>query len=225
MSKELINQLSLSIPIISYDELVNLGINELKTQPDLFRLTVKNINPKDIATIIYTSGTTGQPKGAVITHEALYQMLENVDRYVKNAFYREDRLLTYLPLSHVLGRCESFLPLLFGCEAVYAESIEKLIMNISLVKPTFMTGVPRIFEKIYESVISQVDKNLIKKNLFEWANKAANNYYDIIDADRTPTTKTILEYQLAKKTCFSKNLREIWRKNQVLYFRWSSTRN
>jgi long-chain acyl-CoA synthetase len=183
---------------------MHLGAAQLQLNPDQFQGTIETIKEDDIATIVYTSGTTGEPKGAVITHKALCQVLLNVKKFSLNAFHKEDRLLTFLPLSHVLGRCESFFPIIFGCQAVYAESINKLIPNISVVKPTLMVAVPRIFEKIYEKTMSTLDENFIKRSLFDWANKSANDYFEAIDSDKTPRSKTIVEYQLAKKLVFQK---------------------
>lgn len=199
---ELKQELEFAIHISDFEELVNLGISELQNQPDLFHLTIQNISETSTATIVYTSGTTGDPKGAVITHLALYQVLENIKNYSHKGFNEDDRLLTFLPLSHVLGRCESFFPLIFGCEAIYASSNEKLIENIKVVKPTLMVAVPRVFEKIYEMVMHRFD-NPVRKSLFDWAMGCANDYFKAIDSDRTPKTRTLIEYHLAQKLVFN----------------------
>ncbi|MBD64058.1 MAG: hypothetical protein CME62_02550 [Halobacteriovoraceae bacterium] len=199
IENEFIGKLKQPLTVLSYDELINHGIQERQSHPDLFQITIEGIHPPDLATIIYTSGTTGQPKGAVITHEALFKVLENIDVFTHNAFHSGDRFLTYLPLAHVLGRCESFLTVLFGCETVYAESMANLIPNMQLVKPTLMTGVPRVFEKIYEEIQKKMNENPLKKTLLENAMLAANSYFNTIDNDRTPSSGQILAYQLSKK--------------------------
>jgi len=202
ISQELQNQLEVAVNVISYEDLINIGITELQSHPDQFHLTIQNVNEDSIATIVYTSGTTGIPKGAVITHKAIYQVLENIKKYSHHAFFESDRLLTFLPLSHVLGRCESFFPLIFGCEAIYADSSEKLLENIQQVSPTLMVAVPRVFEKIYDKAMAEIKSNQIKKPLFDWAMSCTNNYYKSIDDDRTPKTKTLIEYHLAQKLVF-----------------------
>jgi long-chain acyl-CoA synthetase len=199
------NKKKISFPILSYKEVLSEGIEHLKTNPDLFENTIKAQNSDEIASIIYTSGTTGEPKGAVITHEALTTMLENVRHFVQGAFNENDRTLTFLPLSHVLGRCDSFLPIVFGWHTIFAESLEKIVNNIALVKPTIMVAVPRIFEKIYEKIWDQVDAGgFAKKQVFELALKSARSYFEKIDADRSPSAFEIISFKLAQEAVFSK---------------------
>lgn len=204
IKQDLIEKLNFDKTIITYEEFVQMGIEELHTHPDKFEFSIDSIKEDEMATIVYTSGTTGNPKGAIITHKALCQVLLNIKKFSLNAFDNNDRLLTFLPLSHVLGRCESFFPIVFGCQSVYAESINKIISNISIAKPTLMVAVPRIFEKIYEKTMSTLEDNLLKKSLFDWAMKSANEYFHFIDHDKTPPTKVIIEYQLAKKLVLKK---------------------
>ena len=201
---ELRNKLNKNIQIISYEECMNIGIQQSQTHPDQFIYYVENVSPESIATIVYTSGTTGEPKGAVIKHKALYQVLANVKKFTHNSINTNDRFLTYLPLSHVLGRLESFFPLIFGCQAVYATDMKRLIKYISLAKPTLLVAVPRVLEKIYEKAMKSIQQNEIKNTAFKWANKAANDYYDTIAKDKTPKSMSIIQYHLAKKAIFEK---------------------
>jgi long-chain acyl-CoA synthetase len=194
-----------SYPYFSYKELVRIGLDESKAHPDHFENQIQSQQPEEIATIIYTSGTTGEPKGAVITQHALTTMLLNVEKTVKASFTASDRTLTFLPLSHVMGRCDSFLPLVFGWQSVYAESMEKIIDNIQIVRPTVMMSVPRVFEKIYTKVNEQVEQgSLIEKQAFRWASAIAEKYFSKIDRDLSPSALEIIEYRLAYKVVFSK---------------------
>ena len=194
-----------SYPYHSYKELIRLGSDEMKSQPEYFESLIDAGQPEDLASIIYTSGTTGEPKGAVITQHAFTTMLMNLEGVIKGSVGVNDRTLIFLPLSHVLGRCDSYLPINFGCQGVYAESLDKIIDNLIIVKPTVMLAVPRIFEKIYAKVMEQVNHgSLIEKQAFKWACSAAEAYYAKIDRDLSPTAKEILEYKLASKVVFSK---------------------
>lgn len=194
-----------NIETISYKELLLLGGEVSKGSTKSFEDNIKQQSPKDIASIIYTSGTTGEPKGAVITQQAFAQMLQNVKTFVKGAFNEFDRSLTFLPLSHVIGRCDSFLHLTFGSEMVLAQSIEKVIDDLTIVKPTFMLAVPRIFEKIYGRIHEVINaESVVKRKTFQWANMAANRYFSKIDKDLSPSTYDIIQYELAYKFVFEK---------------------
>lgn len=205
LSEETLKKFRNSYPYYSYKELVRLGKDELKANPDLLENYIQNQQPEEIASIIYTSGTTGEPKGAVITQHGMVSMLMNVEATVKTAFNQNDKTLVFLPLSHVLGRCDSLLPLVFGWQSVYAESMEKLIDNLVVVKPTIMIAVPRIFEKIYNKVMEQVNAGtMIEKQALKWGLVAAENYFAKIDKDLSPSAAEIIEYKLAYKIVFSK---------------------
>lgn len=205
LTEEILKKFRNSHPYYSYKDLLRLGKDELKLNPDLLENHIQNQLPEDYASIIYTSGTTGEPKGAVITQHAMTTMLLNVETTIKGAFSASDKTLVFLPLSHVLGRCDSLLPLVFGWQAVYAESMDKLIDNLQVVKPTIMIAVPRIFEKIYSKVMEQVNAgNLIEKQAFKWAISIAEKYYAKIDKDLSPSAGEIIEFKLAYKIVFAK---------------------
>lgn len=205
LPEETIKKFRNTCAYFTYKDLLRIGAEELKSNPDILENHINNQLPEEYASIIYTSGTTGEPKGAVITHHALVTMLLNVDKTIQGAFTAQDRTLVFLPLSHVLGRCDSLLPLVFGWQAVYAESIDKLMDNIQIVKPTIMIAVPRIFEKIYAKIMAQVEEgNLVEKQVFKWAQMVAENYFGKIDQDRSPSAVDLVEFKLAQKLVFSK---------------------
>lgn len=204
--KELDSQLisKLNIEYISPKNMINIGKEAVANNPDQFNRFIENLNPESVATIVYTSGTTGEPKGAVIKHKALFQVLKNVKKFVHSSVGESDRFLTFLPLSHVLGRLESFFPILFGSESVYATDMKKLIEEIPIVKPTLLMAVPRVLEKVYEKAMHQISSNPMKKAVFSWATSIANDYYNSLDENKTPQTSIIAQYQLAKKLVFNK---------------------
>lgn len=203
--EEMLKKIRNSYGFHTYKELIRLGTEELKTQPDLLENHIQNQLPEEYASIIYTSGTTGEPKGAVITQHALTSMLKNIEKTIQGGFTQNDKSLVFLPLSHVLGRCDSMLPLVFGWQSVYAESIEKIVDNIQIVKPTVMIAVPRIFEKIYAKIMAQVESgNLIEKQVFKRALRIAETYFNKIDNDLSPSTSELVEFKLAQKLVFSK---------------------
>lgn len=205
LSEETLKKFRNSYPYYTYKDLLRIGKDELKSQPDLLENYIQNQLPEETASIIYTSGTTGEPKGAVVTQHAMTTMLLNVEATIKGAFNSNDKTMVFLPLSHVLGRCDSLLPLVFGWQAVYAESMEKLVDNLQVVKPTVMIAVPRVFEKIYSAIMEQVNHgSLFEKQAFKYAVKVAEKYFTKIDKDLSPTASEILEYKMVSKVVFSK---------------------
>ena len=108
----------------------------------------------DLATIIYTSGTTGNPKGVMLSHDNL---LTNAAATGKISFMEpEDVLLSWLPYSHIYARTvDHYLTTWAGVTLALAESIETLVNNLAEIQPTWLTAVPRFYEKVWNSVEGQ----------------------------------------------------------------------
>ena len=205
LNKDLLQKLPSNIFFFTLQQFQDIGKEEVISNPDLFELKVNAQHDDNIATIVYTSGTTGNPKGAVIRHGALLRMLTNINSFAQGSLNKNDTNLIFLPLAHVLGRCDSLLNLTFGCKSIYAESIDQLLPNIAIVRPTFMIAVPRIFEKIFEKVKLDLDRsNKLKKGLFNWGMATANTYFQKIDDNRTPTPSEIVQFNIAKNLIFKK---------------------
>jgi long-chain acyl-CoA synthetase len=205
VSDESKEKLKSDIAFYTFDQFTQLGVQEMLNAPKLFDETIGMSTGNDLASIIYTSGTTGDPKGAVITQKAFTAMLDNVYSSLKTNILPNDRTLVFLPLSHVLGRCDSMLNLIFDFESVYAESMDKVVDNLAIAKPTILIAVPRIFEKVYSKVMEMIQKESdLKKKVFDWALKVSNDYYDKINHDKSPSPYLILEKNLAYKLVFEK---------------------
>lgn len=134
------------------------------------------VKPDDLATIIYTSGTTGVPKGVMLSHNNL---VSNVMDTVSGLPFLKDinNVLSFLPVCHVFERMLHYLYIYSGITIYYAQSIEKIGDNVKEVKPDFMSVVPRLLEKIYDSIIAKgTDLTGIKKSLFFWAVKVGLAY-------------------------------------------------
>jgi long-chain acyl-CoA synthetase len=189
----------------SFSELLEEGRAELPSRPADFEETIRTQPPADVSTIIYTSGTTGEPKGAVITQYAWSRNLQSAHESLGKHLGEADTILTYLPLSHVYGRQDSFLILVFGWRMVFAESLDKLIGNIAIVKPSIMAAVPRVLEKIYAGINKQVESGPgINRAIFHWALRVANEYHAIKDRGETPGGFLAWKQGLATKLVFSK---------------------
>ena len=205
VDQDLIDKLSKNIIFKTYAQFQDIADQHVRNNPDLLESTVEKADPLDIASILYTSGTTGEPKGAVVSQKAICSMLNNVAMSLKTNINSTDRTLTFLPLSHVLGRCDSLLGLIFDFETVYAESLEKVIDNMAIAKPTILIAVPRIFEKIYTKILENIaNESTVKQKIFSWALNASDTYYQKISEDISPSPYEILQQNLAYKLVFEK---------------------
>ncbi len=109
------------------------------------------LDSSSLATLIYTSGTTGNPKGVMLTHGNL---LSNVESMIPIAFLEpDDILLSWLPYSHVYARLtDNYLATGAGITVALAAGIDTLIDDLDTIKPTWLTAVPRFYEKIWAGV-------------------------------------------------------------------------
>ena len=151
----------------NWEEVINLG-GDLSNQADVDEIK-NNVNTHDLATIIYTSGTTGLPKGVMLTHNnVVTNVIDSQPRLPITV--GETTVLSFLPVCHIFERMLHYLYIYNGITIYYAESIEKISENIKEVQPNFMSVVPRLLEKIYDSIIAKgAELTGIKKMLFFWA--------------------------------------------------------
>jgi long-chain acyl-CoA synthetase len=110
---------------------------------------------QDLATIVYTSGTTGAPKGCELTHHHLVWTARQVATAFRGVLSREDSTLLFLPLAHALARLLQFLCLEAGVCLGYARSRATVAEDLRGFRPTLLLGVPRLFDKLYQSARDQ----------------------------------------------------------------------
>jgi long-chain acyl-CoA synthetase len=136
--------------LMSWDDFLDLGRQELAAQPDLIDEMVDGIDPETTATIVYTSGTTGPPKGAMLSHHNLVWTAGEARTVISSGHIPDEiELLSYLPLCHVFGRLYD---LAFGLAARatvnFAESIDTVVGDLQEIQPTYFPAPPRIWEKM-----------------------------------------------------------------------------
>ena len=155
--------------IISFEKLDNksLLMSEILKETDNQKFINKKLKRNMPACIIYTSGTSGNPKGVVLSHGGILANCEGALDLLDPLIKKKDPIfLTWLPLSHSYEHAVQFIQILTGAKVFYAESLEKLLSNMSLAKPTIMTAVPRFYQNLYNKINSNFNKQIgFKKTL------------------------------------------------------------
>ena len=179
--------------VISFSELIKLGVSIDKNNPDLFESLMAKVSPEDIAILVYTSGTTGPSKGAMISNKNIvYQINTGINIFKPQ---ENDEQLSFLPLCHILERTVSVMyPLQTAAVINFAESIDTVPENIREVSPTGFIAVPRIWEKFYSSItITMKDATFIGKAFYKFAISVGSKRKDyILNGEPVPFTTQLL---------------------------------
>ena len=166
---------------------------------------IESVSNKYPASIIYTSGTTSSPKGVITESSAIYEVLQGIAKQMKGKVKKGDTSLTSLPLSHVLGRCDSLLHLCLPIHTYFGESPKSFMNDLKASQPHYIITVPRILEKIKER-IEALSKNKPRyvKNLYSFNFSIASSYFDKIDNGITPSKLETNLFISVQKYFFSK---------------------
>ncbi|SMD17465.1 AMP-dependent synthetase/ligase [Pedobacter nyackensis] len=163
------------------------------------------IRPADTSSLIYTSGTTGTPKGVMLSHS---NFVENVKVCLQQipVIDETETFLSFLPLSHVFERTATYhVCCAQGCKIAYAQSLELLAKNMAEIKPTVMSCVPRLLEKIHDKAIkSGTAGGGMKAKIFLWALQVGQDYRRVKEAGKNPGMVLSAKKALAEKLVFSK---------------------
>jgi long-chain acyl-CoA synthetase len=137
--------------VVGFNDLRAVGADRMSRDPDAVDERARGVSPTDVATIVYTSGTTGPPKGALITHQNIMWTLRTVTPLYEIG--EGDRLLSFLPLSHIAERMMSdFMPIAVAGETWFARSLATVAEDLPACRPTVFLAVPRVWEKLREGI-------------------------------------------------------------------------
>ncbi|MFL2897841.1 MAG: AMP-dependent synthetase/ligase [Candidatus Pelagibacter sp.] len=159
------------VNIISFEkiDINSVLINDIFKENLIDKKINNNLKRNNPACIIYTSGTSGNPKGVVLSHGGILANCEGAyDLLLPLIKKKNPVFLTWLPLSHSYEHTVQFVQILIGAEIFYAESLEKLLTNMSVAKPTIMTAVPRFYQNLYNKInINFNNQKGLKKKIID----------------------------------------------------------
>jgi len=196
--------------ILNFMKFLNVGNEFSKKQEYKFEDLVSTAKEDDLLTLIYTSGTTGNPKGVMLSHKNLISNINSTLACIADSdgeiFVEKDKLLSFLPLSHVFERmCGHFCAFSQGAQTYFAENIEKVVENMIEVKPSLMISVPRLYEKMYSRVIDSVNAgSIIKQKIFWWGISIGKKIIDLRTNNKEIPWSLQKKFDIADKIVFSK---------------------
>ncbi len=163
----------------------------------------KILKEDDLAMLIYTSGTTGEPKGVMYNHTNIVKTLENHD--IKFHLTEEDSSLAFLPFSHVFERIWTYYVFHKGMMNIYNADPKEIAQIVKEAKPTVMCSVPRLYEKIYHMIYTNLQKtSFVKKTIFKWSVRVGQRAEKYFSKKKEIPFFTNFQYKIADKLVFSK---------------------
>ena len=190
----------LSDRIISYTQLQLRGAELLKQNPEAVDETIASTDRDTLSTLIYTSGTTGQPKGVRLNHASW--IYEGSGTKYWEIIDDSDLQYLWLPLSQVLGKALIACQIAYGFASAVDGRIDRIVDGLGEIKPTFMCGAPRIFEKVRAAVMTA--NTGVKGRISRWAFAVGRDSRSYRLSGRPMPGFLAMKYRLADALVFSK---------------------
>lgn len=183
---------------------VESEFSDKKEHDEAIEARIEALTEDDLASIVYTSGTTGMPKGVMLLHKNFSHNVTAAQALI--SISDKDHHLSFLPLSHVFERTAGYyLPVMTGATVHFAESQEKIRDNLAEINPSFMTSVPRLYEKIRAAAQAKArNKGGLTHSIFQWAEEVGKLRAAAIQGKRTLGLLDKLTLWIADSLVFSK---------------------
>jgi long-chain acyl-CoA synthetase len=159
--------------IMYIEDLYELG--RRSNQDEELQRRLNAVTTDDIMSVIYTSGTTGDPKGAMHSHRSFFVEIDALNS--RFPMGEDDIEVVFLPLSHVYEKASSYWIHSRGATQYFCSDTNKIVEYFGEIRPTYMCGVPRLFEKMYAAIYAKMEKaGGVKKNIFDWGIEVGKQY-------------------------------------------------
>jgi long-chain acyl-CoA synthetase len=164
---------------------------------------IARVRGDDLATIIYTSGTTGEPKGVMLTHDNFISDVRSITNGLP--IFATDVSLSVLPLSHIFERTVFYVFCYMGVSVNYAASFDKVGEYLREVRPTIMTAVPRLFEKVYHRIIKKgMSAGGVKSKIFARSLAVGQRVAELKDKGKRVPVSLAMRHAVADALVFTK---------------------
>ncbi len=183
--------------VLSLAELVEKGAATESERGAGFKERALRVKPDDIATMLYTSGTTGPPKGVLLSHHNIYSNVMAVQSLFTAG--PEDVATSFLPLSHILERMVDYWLFANGVTIAYIHDIDLVADSLVEVQPTIAVSTPRLYEKVYDKVMSQTG---LKGKIVAWAGGVASRWTDATLGGGSPGLLTSIQHGIADRLVY-----------------------
>ncbi|WP_395626126.1 AMP-dependent synthetase/ligase [Daejeonella sp.] len=196
---------NLNAGVISFKNLIEEGKKSLDRYKKQIEIAREAILPSNLTSLIYTSGTTGTPKGVMLTHSNFVQNVKVCLQQIP-VINKDDLFLSFLPLSHVFERTATYhVCCAVGSKIAFAQSLELLAKNMGEVKPTVMSCVPRLLERIHDKAMKNgTSAGGAKAKIFLWAIQIGKEYRETHEAGKKASFILEAKKAIAEKLVFSK---------------------
>lgn len=188
---------------ITLAELERRGEEWNAANPGRLEEAAAAVGPEDLATLIYTAGTTGKPKGVMLTHDNWLFEAEAIAEM--NVLGPQDKQLLFLPLAHSFAKVLQVAFIRAGVSTAIDGVIDDLVANLAAVRPSVMGGVPRVYEKVYNRVVTGArEGGGIKYKIFQWAMDVGGRVSRLRQQGGQPSGLLAFQHRLADKLVYSK---------------------
>lgn len=187
----------------TFKDLEESGAKRDLDNPRAFEEILNTVSADDLATIIYTSGTTGEPKGVMLSHGNFVSNVLSIAGDLPIS--ATDTALSVLPLSHIFERTGFYVFCYAGVSVYYCGSFDQVGEHLREVRPTVMTAVPRLFEKVYHRIIKKgMSAKGLRRRIFTRALEVGHRYAVLQDQRKRIPRTLALQQRVADRLVFSK---------------------